>query len=280
MTDSMQQRKEALLKEHKSARKELRKKCNAALQGVKDADERRRIEASNKASQDEQKQQHEQELNALMAELELNEGDEAAPVKKSTKAQRRRQNKEKKEQEQDKEREQLKESGGPSSRDIEIDMINNKLAPLGLTIKPVASDGHCMYRAIADQLVTHTEGSHESITSANSPHLLLRAMCVEMLRMRRPEFEPFMALGDETFESYCDKVGNTTQWGGQLELRALAQALQETIVVVNATGENVVMGEEFRSSGRDRALYLSFHQHYFSLGEHYNSTQSLDDADK
>ena len=275
MTDSLQQRKEALLKEHKLARKTLRKKCNAALQGVKDAEERHRIEASNKSAQEEQKQQHEEEMQRLLEELKIDEENPAAQVQRVTKAQRRRQNKEKKELEQDKERAQMKESGGPSSRELEIQRINDKLSHHGLEIKPVASDGHCMYRAIADQLAKNASGSHESVTTSSSPHLLLRAMCVEMLRQRRAEFEPFMTLGEESFESYCNKVGKTAEWGGQLELRALAQALQETIVVVSATADDVVMGEEFSAAGRDRALTISFHQHYFSLGEHYNSTQTM-----
>jgi len=86
-------------------------------------------------------------------------------------------------------------------------------------------------------------------------------------------FEPFMILENgETFESYCTKMRNTSAWGGQLELRALANALQQSIAVVNADTEDVVMGEEFMSNPED-LIRLTFHRHYLALGEHYNSTE-------
>lgn len=46
------------------------------------------------------------------------------------------------------------------------------------------------------------------------------------------------------FEEYCNRVENSADWGGQLELRALAQALQRSITVYSVGMPPVVMGSE------------------------------------
>ncbi len=43
-------------------------------------------------------------------------------------------------------------SGGPSLRDIELKGIQKELMGIGREIKTILSDGHCLYRAVADQL--------------------------------------------------------------------------------------------------------------------------------
>lgn len=134
-----------------------------------------------------------------------------------------------------------------------------------------------MYRAVADQLIQLPQCTvKESLTASKAPHMLLRSMCVTALREKKSQFEPFIVLeGGESFDDYCEKVRNTAEWGGQLELRALAQALQETIVVVSAIGDDVVMGEEFRTDSDSPVICLSYHKHYLALGEHYNSTEPM-----
>lgn len=42
-----------------------------------------------------------------------------------------------------------------SERQVEADIILRKLQPLGLAIKDIPSDGHCMYHAVADQMQQH-----------------------------------------------------------------------------------------------------------------------------
>lgn len=61
---------------------------------------------------------------------------------------------------------------------------------------------------------------------------------------------------------------NTSDWGGQLELRALACALSTPIHVFSAESDVIPMGEEF--TGRE-PLKLTYHLHYYTLGEHFNS---------
>ena len=75
---------------------------------------------------------------------------------------------------------------------------------------------------------------------------------------------------DEDFEKYCEKVESITQsvWGGQLEINAISAALKLPIDVFSADSPVVTMGKEADSK---KKLRISYHKHYFSLGEHYNS---------
>lgn len=62
---------------------------------------------------------------------------------------------------------------------------------------------------------------------------------------------------------------NTSDWGGQLELRALACALETPIHVFSAESDVISMGDEF--AAMRQPLQLTYHLHYYTLGEHFNS---------
>ncbi len=81
--------------------------------------------------------------------------------------------------------------------------------------------------------------------------------------------------GECSFEEYCDKVSSPilAEWGGQVELLALSAALRRRICIYDALQPMIVMdslniGE---SDTEVLPLRLSFHRHFYSLGEHYNS---------
>lgn len=46
-----------------------------------------------------------------------------------------------------------------SDRVIENEKLERKLEPLGLTVNEIKPDGHCLYRAVENQLAIHTGGS-------------------------------------------------------------------------------------------------------------------------
>lgn len=79
------------------------------------------------------------------------QAEKEAAERRIAKAQRKRDKKAAKEAE----RERLKEEINKSvvdMRGIELEQINNLLRADGLQVKEVMADGHCMYRAVADQL--------------------------------------------------------------------------------------------------------------------------------
>ena len=82
-------------------------------------------------------------------EEEVEDAEKAARERKQAKARRKRQVQREKEKQLDAERE--RDLAGPSARTDELAVLKIKLDPLSLKVKPVASDGHCLYRAVAAQ---------------------------------------------------------------------------------------------------------------------------------
>lgn len=133
------------------------------------------------------------------------------------------------------------------------------------------------FRSIADQLdsswlvdgkVSHTDKKHDFIS--------LRTLAANYLRSNADDFAPFLGMlpDDSEYQMYCDKVASVTdaEWGGQLEIRALCFALHRKITIYSADSPVLTMGDD--NTGSDESLpslQVAYHQHYYALGEHYNS---------
>ncbi|KAF5455179.1 hypothetical protein F2P56_024782 [Juglans regia] len=177
---------------------------------------------------------------------------------------------------------QEEQSSIVSDRMIEDEKLERKLEPLGLTVNEIKPDGHCLYRAVEDQLALLSGGL--------SPYTYqeLREMVASYMRKHASDFFPFFLSdnaieGDsdnslaERFENYCKEVESTAVWGGQLELGALTHCLRKHIMIYSGSFPDVEMGKEYVSDGvgvngsSDSSIMLSYHRHAFGLGEHYNS---------
>ena len=141
-----------------------------------------------------------------------------------------------------------------SERKKECEAISRKLVDVNRRIKDVAADGHCLYRAIADQ--------------SDSTYTEVRKTCASFMESHADDFAPFIE--DESFGDHCAKVRSSAEWGGQPEVLALARALQRPIVVYSRDSAPLRMGE---SDGEE--LVVTYHRDYYALGEHYNSTEPL-----
>ena len=167
-----------------------------------------------------------------------------------------------------------------SDRMIENEKLERKLEPLGLTVTEIKPDGHCLYRAVENQLALLSGGS--------SPYTYqeLREMVASYMRKHVSDFIPFFLSenvleGDsdnsvlERFENYCKEVESTAAWGGQLELGALTHCLRKHIMILSGSFPDVEMGKEYKSNdgngSSNSSIMLSYHKHAFGLGEHYNS---------
>ena len=140
-----------------------------------------------------------------------------------------------------------------SERKKECEAISRKLVEINRRIKDVAADGHCLYRAIADQ--------------SDSTYTEVRKTCASFMEAHADDFAPFIE--DESFGDHCAKVRSSAEWGGQPEVLALARALQRPIVVYSRDSAPLRMGE-----GSDE-IVVTYHRDYYALGEHYNSTEPL-----
>ncbi|KAF5732693.1 OTU domain-containing protein 6B [Tripterygium wilfordii] len=205
-----------------------------------------------------------------------NQSEHSKPSKSTKRREKRAQQEAEREQ-----RIQEEQNNIVSDRFIEDEKLEKKLAPMGLTVNEIKPDGHCLYRAVEDQL------AHLSGGSSPYNYEELRKMAAAYMRKHASDFLPFFLSenaveedSDESqakrFEDYCNEVESTAVWGGQLELGALTHCLRKYILIFSGSFPDVEMGKEYKSEGggstpSNASIMLSYHKHAFGLGEHYNS---------
>lgn len=161
---------------------------------------------------------------------------------------------------------------------------------LGLKEIEVTPDGHCLYSAVAKQLdesglglrpdpsrIVLQPATQSRIDTVASPqhdgYRAVRAVTADFITEHKEDFEAFM---EEPLESYTRKIKLTAEWGGQLELQAIARAYGVDINVVQSDGRM----EKIESGGSDsfdeeekrrRVIWLAYYRHTYGLGEHYNA---------
>ena len=198
-----------------------------------------------------------------------------------TKAQKRREKKAAEEKARElaieMERARLRESG-PSKKEIEEEAMRRALKALDLTLREVKADGHCLYRAVAEQVDEMKEESRYGE---------VRTMCKDEMLKNREEYEAFVEMEEAgSYEKYCEKVGSTAEWGGHVEMLAIARALRRNVevfevrpggevekMVVECVGSGVE-GEEGKG-GSSFPLRVAFMKESYTLGEHYDAVVSL-----
>ncbi len=154
-----------------------------------------------------------------------------------------------------------KAEAGPDPRRVELNLLNEQLLPMRLRIHEVQSDGHCLYRAVA-----------VSLYAAEREFMAMRATAARHLRENKEEFLPFLDAEDVAdFEGYCSRVESTSQWGGDLEVKALSEALTKPIQVYRAGNDPLLFGGNSNCGSTSTPLRISFHEAYYALGAHYNA---------
>ncbi|KAI9661398.1 MAG: hypothetical protein M1831_003131 [Alyxoria varia] len=138
---------------------------------------------------------------------------------------------------------------------------------------PVAANGHCLYLAVADQLrdlridVLPVEVvANEDTNNKQEDYRKVRHAAADFISKHPDDFEPFL---EEPLSDYLRKIRDTGEWGGQLELLALAKTYNIDINVLQADGRP----EKVESGGQTKPpeAWLAYYRHGFGLGEHYNS---------
>ena len=92
-------------------------------------------------------------------------------------------------------------------------------------------------------------------------------MCADHMSSNSGDYIPFLSEEDGDFESYVERVRSSAEWGGELELRAISECTGRKIKVYNSTSTPRVIGESY---GDETEMKVSYHRHYYDLGEHYN----------
>ncbi|CAI7615288.1 unnamed protein product [Penicillium bialowiezense] len=173
-------------------------------------------------------------------------------------------------------------------RGNEQDVMDAVFKKLGLKEVEVTPDGHCLYSAVAKQLdesglglrpdpsrIVLQSSTQSRIDTVASPqhdgYRAVRAVTADFITEHKEDFEAFM---EEPLESYTRKIKLTAEWGGQLELQAIARAYGVEINVVQSDGrmEKIESGETFdEEEKRKRVIWLAYYRHTYGLGEHYNA---------
>eukprot|EP01097_Dermamoeba_algensis_P005796 TRINITY_DN365_c0_g1_i1.p1 TRINITY_DN365_c0_g1~~TRINITY_DN365_c0_g1_i1.p1 ORF type:complete len:282 (-),score=76.48 TRINITY_DN365_c0_g1_i1:97-942(-) len=250
-----------MVQRHKRELKDLQAQQQKQVNAVK-GDKKKKAELSDKfkAAERELLLKHQEELKVFQSEKVPDEVQQLQSVPsnppKASKAMRRKAAKQAQEEELEKQKDEERKNV-INLRQVEVDKILKKLEPLNLTLKEIPSDGNCLYNAIAHQLNLHKI----SLQTARE----LRQKTSSYLRSHPDEFIPYLE-SDENFEDYCSKIENSNEWGGQLEVKALSHVLDTSIRIISSDAPDVVMGEN-----NQNAITITFHRHYYALGEHYNS---------
>ncbi|KAI4249053.1 MAG: hypothetical protein LQ352_005741 [Teloschistes flavicans] len=169
----------------------------------------------------------------------------------------------------------------PDLRQVESSAMRSHYSSKGLSEHEIRSDGHCLYAAVADQLTSRQYGLtpkpalrdfQQVITQPLMPqYQITRAVAASYIDHHREDFLPFL---EEPLDQYLRKIRETGEWGGHLELLALAKAYDVDINVLQSSGHVERIGTG--TGEAKRALWLSYYYHNFGLGEHYNSLRQAD----
>ncbi|TKA74441.1 hypothetical protein B0A55_05065 [Friedmanniomyces simplex] len=155
----------------------------------------------------------------------------------------------------------------PDLKQQERERMLEYMTERGLREKEIRADGHCLYSAVADQLeqlqipLGSTPGDKPTLA-----YKTVRAAAAEYIERHLDDFGPFL---EEPLPEYLHKIRETGEWGGQLELMALAKSYGIDINVLQDFGR--VEKIESGAGRKEEVMWLGYYKHGFGLGEHYNS---------
>lgn len=163
----------------------------------------------------------------------------------------------------------------PNRRDQEREAMRGAYTSRDLKEKEIRPDGHCLYAAMADQLTDANIDLTPNIDigairhnhqSTGADYKVIRQVAASYISRHPDDFAPFL---EQPLEQYITSIRDTAEWGGHLELMALAQAYRVNINVIQGDGK--VEKIECNKQTSDKQLWLAYYRHSFGLGQHYNS---------
>ena len=165
----------------------------------------------------------------------------------------------------------------PNLRETERQAMQEAYISRGLEEHEIRSDGHCLYAAVADQL-EHSEvgltpriqvditDDKAKLGSAITGYKVTRQVAAAYISQESEDFLPFL---EQPLDQYLTAIKDTGEWGGHLEILALAKAYGVDINILKADGK--VEKIECAANNEPKTLWLAYYHHSFGLGEHYNS---------
>lgn len=188
-------------------------------------------------------------------------------------------------------------AGMTDHRGRERERMAAEFARHGLEEHEIRPDGHCLFSAVADQLgqcgiPLAGEGGGGSSGGGGDDddethkgggggggelpgYKVVRRAAAGYIESRGDEFAGFL---EEDLGSYVRKMRDTAEWGGQLELIAVASVYGVEVCVVQDGRTEVIQpsggGDDDGKGvegGERKKIWLAYYRHGYGLGEHYNS---------
>jgi OTU domain-containing protein 6 len=170
----------------------------------------------------------------------------------------------------------------PNLREQERARMAQQLGKRNLQLKEIRADGHCLYAAVADQMETQGlglkpriqpkiigEGEEQKLPDYKK----VRYAAAEFIAQNSDDFAGFL---EEPLEQYLQKIRETGEWGGHMELTALAKTYGVKIKVLHGDGRVDEILPEGSDAGEDvKEIWLGYYKHSHGLGEHYNSLRKV-----
>ncbi|KAK1829071.1 otu-like cysteine protease [Podospora conica] len=163
----------------------------------------------------------------------------------------------------------------PDRRAAERAAMERAFKENSLREKDIEPDGHCLFSAVADQLGAAGIELAPAPPSPVPAYKVVRHRAAEYMTKHADDFAGFL---EEPVGEYAARIRDTAEWGGELELSALARAYGVEIRVVQDGRTEVVAPFEEGEGGR-KTLWLAYYRHGYGLGEHYNSLRSVKGGD-
>ncbi|KAG9790882.1 hypothetical protein KCU88_g1090, partial [Aureobasidium melanogenum] len=165
----------------------------------------------------------------------------------------------------------LEAENQPDLREQELASMKKQMESLGLSETQIRPDGHCLFSACAHSMPAELV-SKTGPSPAKEPYQNIRIAAAEFMASHPDDFGPFL---EEPLETYVKKIRDTAEWGGQLELQAIARSYNIDINVLQADGrvEKISSAE---NKDPEEAIWLAYYRHSFGLGEHYNALRKKD----
>ena len=133
----------------------------------------------------------------------------------------------------------------------------------GFKAKAIEADGNCLFRAVADQLISRLGITFPTHTA---PYMVLKHIAADHVQ-RHPQLYP-PALPYTSVAQLATALRQEGEWGGDEALSALSRALQLPIVVVqDQCTPSIHIYKPFYAQRRAIYLYYTDRVHYESLYE-------------
>lgn len=152
-------------------------------------------------------------------------------------------------------------AGLPDLKLIETNGLLRLMKPLKLCIKEIEGNGHCLYSSLSHQI------NYLGIQFPNLPvpvdYLSLRKMAAEFMRSNADNYIFFLTTSDGDlldnigYLEYCRKLEFEAEWGGQVEIKAISDALNIQINVLQVGTGLLEIGKEYTSK---QPLFVSYHR--------------------